>query len=401
MALTDIAVRNAKAKDKPYKLNDSSGLYLYITVKNTKYWRLKYRYAGKEKLLSLGVYPIIGLSEARVKALEAKQQLTNNIDPSQFKKELKQKHLVEISNSFEVVANEWHHSRLEKWKPKHAVNILRRLKNDIFPALGHKSISEIKAPELLRVLRIIESRGAIDIAHRTLQICGQIFRYGIVTGRNDRDIAADLKGALKTRKQENYSRLEEQELPEFLEKLENYDGDLQTKLALKLTLLTFVRTGEARGARWEEFDFDKKEWRIPATRMKMGEAHIVPLSIQAITVLKDLQLITGNKEYLFPNRNRPITFISENTMLYALYRLGYHSRATVHGFRATASTILNENGFKPDVIERQLAHSERNKVRASYNHAQYLPERREMMQWWGNYLDICRFACNKLELCNG
>ena len=295
--------------------------------------------------------------------------------------------LIANSNSFETIAHEWHHSRLEKWKPKHAVNILRRLENDIFPALGARAINEIKAPELLSVLREIESRGAIDIAHRTLQICGQIFRYGIVTGRNDRDIAADLRGALKTRKSENYTRLEAKELPEFLDRLENYDGDLQTKLALKFTLLTFVRTGEVRGAKWTEFDLDKKEWRIPASRMKMSEMHIVPLSTQTIAVLKELQLITGNYEHLFPNRNKPITFISENTMLYVLYRLGYHSRATVHGFRATASTILNEHGFRPDVIERQLAHSERNKVRASYNHAQYLPERREMMQWWGDYLE--------------
>ena len=387
MPLTDTTVRTAKAKDKQYKLSDSAGLYLLVYPNGKKYWRLKYYFAGKEKLLSIGVYPLISLSEAREKATEAKRQLNSNIDPSQYKKELKQKRFTDVANSFEAISHEWHQSRLEKWKPKHAVNILRRLSNDIFPSLGSKPINEIKAPELLAVLRVIESRGAIDMAHRALQICGQIFRYGVATGKNDRDISADLKGALKTKKQENYSRLEEKELPEFFAKLEQYDGELQTKLALKFLLLTFVRTGELRGARWEEIDFEKKEWRIPADRMKMKELHIVPLSFQSLEVLKELKHINGHKEHLFPNRNKPMTFISENTMLYALYRMGYHSRATVHGFRATASTILNEHGFKSDVIERQLAHSERNKVRASYNHAQYLPERREMMQWWGNYLD--------------
>lgn len=222
-----------------------------------------------------------------------------------------------------------------------------------------------------------------------LQTCGQIFRYAIATGKAERDISSDLRGALKTRKKENYAHLKANELPEFFEQLENYNGDLQTKLALRLLILTFVRTGEVRGAKWKEFNLDNQEWRIPAERMKMRELHIAPLSTQSIEALKELHNITGNKEHLFPNRNKPITFISENTMLYALYRMGYHSRATVHGFRATASTILNEHGFKPDVIERQLAHGERNKVRASYNHAQYLPERREMMQWWGDYLENC------------
>lgn len=285
------------------------------------------------------------------------------------------------------MAIEWHNNKKQQWTERHAVYVLRRIQVDIFPILGSRAINEIKAPELLAVLRLIETRGAIDIAHRVLQTCGQIFRYAISTGRAERDISADLRGALKTRKKENYSHLEAKELPEFLDKLEKYEGDIQTKLALKFLLFTFVRTGEIRGARWEEIDFEKNEWRIPAERMKMRDLHIVPLSKQAMKVLKELHLINGYKEHLFPNRNKPITFISENTLLYAIYRMGYHLRATVHGFRATASTILNENGFKPDVIERQLAHSERNKVRASYNHAQYLPERKEMMQWWGDYLN--------------
>ena len=387
MPLTDTTVRTAKAKDKQYKLSDSAGLYLLVQPNGKKYWRLKYYFAGKEKLLSIGVYPVISLSEAREKSLLAKKQLTNNIDPSEHKKEQKLKNSVNAENSFKSIAIEWHNNQKHRWTFRHAIYVLRRIEADIFPILASRPINEIKAPELLAVLRLIETRGAIDIAHRVLQTCGQVFRYAVATGRAERDISADLRGALKTRKKENYSRLEAKELPEFFSKLEEYDGELQTKLALKFLLLTFVRTGELRGARWEEIDFEKKEWRIPAERMKMRELHIVPISTQSLEVLKELQIINGQKDYLFPNRNKPMTFISQNTLLYAIYRMGYHLRATVHGFRATASTILNEHGFKPDVIERQLAHCERNKVRASYNHAQYLPERREMMQWWGNYLD--------------
>lgn len=387
MPLTDITLRAAKAKDKQYKLSDSGGLYLLVQPNGKKYWRLKYYFAGKEKLLSIGAYPVIGISEAREKSLLAKKQLTNNIDPSEHKKEQKLKNSVNAANSFKSIAIEWHNNQKQRWTVRHAIYVLRRIEADIFPILASRPINEIKAPELLAVLRLIETRGAIDIAHRVLQTCGQVFRYAIATGRAERDISADLRGALKTRKKQNYLRLEARELPEFLSKLEEYDGELQTKLALKFLLLTFVRTGELRGAKWEEIDFEKKEWRIPAERMKMRELHIVPLSTQSLDVLKELQIINGQKDYLFPNRNKPMTFISENTLLYAIYRMGYHLRATIHGFRATASTILNEHGFKPDVIERQLAHCERNKVRASYNHAQYLPERREMIQWWGNYLD--------------
>lgn len=386
MALTDITIRNAKAKETQYKLSDSAGLYLLVQTNGKKYWRLKYRFAGKEKLLAIGVYPLVGLAEAREKCLAAKKQLMNNIDPSQSKKEEKLKKTLNTENSFKTIAIQWHDNKKQAWTERHASYVLRRIEADIFPSLGSRAINEITAPELLTVLRHIESRGAIDIAHRALQTCGQVFRYAIASGKAERDISADLRGALKTRKRENYSHLEAKELPEFFDKLEKYDGDLQTKLALKLLLFTFVRTGEVKGARWEEINFDKAEWRIPPERMKMRDLHIVPLSEQALDVLRQLHVINGNKEHLFPNRNNPTTFISENTLLYAIYRMGYHKRATVHGFRATASTILNEHGFKPDVIERQLAHSERNKVRASYNHAQYLPERKEMMQWWGDYL---------------
>ncbi len=387
MSLTDLLVRNSKPKDKQYKLGDSGGLYLLVTPSGSKYWRCKYRVSGKEKLLAIGVYPVITLAEAREKCLQAKRLLALRIDPSQAKKEEKIKQQINSENSFEKVADEWHHNQKLSWTPRHAEYVARRLKANILPNLGSRSINEITAPELLSTLRIIEAREAYDVAHRMLQTCGQIFRYAIATGRAERDVTTDLRGALKTRKVENYKRLEAKELPEFMQRLEGYVGELQTKLGLKLLILTFVRTGELRGAKWSEIDLIKNEWRIPAERMKMRDPHIVPLSNQAIIILKQLQSMNGHREHVFPNRFRPLTFISENTLIYAIYRMGYQNQATAHGFRATASTTLNEHGFRPDVIERQLAHAERNKVRASYNHAQYLPERREMMQWWADYLD--------------
>jgi len=388
--LTDIAVKNTKPQEKLYRIFDGNGLYLEVNPNGGKYWRLKYRFAGKEKRLALGVYPEISLSDARERRDQARKLVANNIDPSQTKKDAKLQQEVNSENNFETVARLWHENQKLIWTPKHASRVLKRMEADIFPDLGSRPINEITPPGLLRTLKAIESRDAIDLAHRAHQTCGQIFRFAVAIGKADRDISLDLRGALKVRKKENHARLEAKELPEFLKKLEDYEGELQTKLAMKLLILTFVRSGELRGARWDEIDLVKKEWRIPAERMKMRDPHIVPLSDQAIMILKELEKMTNNREYIFPNRNKPMTFISENTLLYSMYRMGYHSRATVHGFRATASTILNEHGFAPDIIERQLAHAERNKVRASYNHAQYLPERRKMMQWWGDYLDDAR-----------
>ena len=386
MPLTDVTVKNTKPSVKAKKLSDAQGLYLEVMPNGSKYWRLKYRFSGKEKRLALGVYPEVSLAEAREKRDQARKLLKSGIDPSEARKEEKLQQLANTENSFETIAREWHENQKLSWTPRHASYVLRRLEADLFPALGVSPICNITAPQLLGALRVIESRGAIDLAHRALQVCGQIFRYAIATGRGERDISADLRGALKSRGVTHHAKLEAKELPEFLHKLEEYDGDLQTKIGLKLMLLTFVRTTELRGARWEEFNLEKQEWRIPAERMKMRDPHIVPLSRQALALLEELKPVTGNREHLFPNRNKPMTFISENTFLYAIYRMGYHSRTTTHGFRGTASTILNEHGFRPDVIERQLAHSERNKVRASYNSAQYLPERRNMMQWWADYL---------------
>lgn len=385
-SLSDTAVRNAKPKSKPYKVSDGEGLFLLITPSGGKYWRLRYFFATKEKLLALGVYPDVTLADARERRAQARKVLASGKDPGEVKKEAK-RHLIEKhENTFEVVAREWHQNRLAKWTPEHAKKILKRLEAHVFKRIGTRPIAEITTHELLEVMRKIETHGG-EIAHRLLQICGQIFSYAVITQRSTANPAVSLRGALKPVVKSNHAYIKPHELPEYLKNLEAYDGALQTKLALKFLLLTFVRTGELRGAQWTEIDVKKAEWRIPAERMKMRETHIVPLSRQAIAILEQLKLLTGQWQYVFPNQHKPSGQMSENTMLFALYRMGYHSRATGHGFRSTASTVLNEHDFRAEVIERQLAHGERDKVRAAYNHAQYLPERRKMMQWWADYLE--------------
>lgn len=387
MSLSDAKVRNARPRAKPYKLADNEGLFLLIMPSGSKYWRLKYFFAGKEKLLALGVYPEISLMEARERRAQARKILANGADPAEKKKEAKQTARLRNANTFEIVALEWFEVRKLEWAPASSRLFLARLEMHILPKLGQRPIAEVTAPEVLTMLRAVEARGTLETAKRVMQMAGQIFMYAIATGRVERNPVPDLRGALKTPVVKHHSFLSARELPDYFGRLATYDGSPQTTLALRLLLLTFVRTNELRAARWTEIDWDMAEWRIPAERMKMRELHIVPLSKQAVGVLRELERHTGNREYLFPNEQKPTGFMSENTMLFALYRMGYHSRTTGHGFRSTASTILNEHGFKADVIERQLAHSERNSVRAAYNHAQYLPERRKMMQWWADYLD--------------
>lgn len=387
MPLTDVAIRKATPRSKPYKLSDGGGLFLLIQPAGGKWWRYKYRFSGKEKLLALGSYPDVSLAEVRERHVVARKAVAAGIDPGEQKREAKRHALLKNENSFEAVAREWYENRKHKWTTSYSASLMNRLEANVFPKLGTRPIADITAPEFLTVVRVIEKRGALDLAQRILQAAGQIFRYAIATGRAERNPIPDLRGALKPPVRKHQAYLKEDELPTYLGKLAAYDGSLQTKLALQFLLLTFVRTGELRGARWDEINFDKAEWRIPADRMKMRETHVVPLSKQSASLLRELEKLTGQWDYVFANQHKPSGFMSENTMLYALYRMGYHSKATGHGFRATASTILNEHGFAPSVIERQLAHAERNEVRAAYNHAQYLPERRKMMQWWADYLD--------------
>lgn len=390
MALKDVTVKQAKPKEKPYKLGDAGGLYLLVNPNGSKYWRLKYRVAGKEKLLAIGVYPEITLAEARDHRDQARKLLRQGEDPSKVKKRAKAQKRIQVENTFEVIAREWHAQKLESWSPDHAHRVLKTMEKDIFPDLGGRPIAEIEPSEILEVLRKVERRDALDVAGRVLQYCKVIYQYAIQTERAKVNPAAELTGTLKTRKVTHRPALPRAELPEFLVKLDNYDGEPETRSALNLLILTFLRPGELRGARWEEFELDNQLWRVPAKRMKMSEEHLVPLSRQATAILNKLEPLTGRREMLFPNRNRPSQPMSENTMTYALYRMGYKSRATAHGFRATASTILNEEGFEADVIERQLAHVERNKVRAAYHRAEYLDKRRKMMQWWADFIDTER-----------
>lgn len=395
MALSDIKIRSLKggvkqdgtATSKAYKVTDEKGLYIEVKPSGSKLWRFKYRFGGKEKLLSVGIYPDVGLKEARAKRDELRKQVAGGIDPSDLRKAEK---LVKAGmDSFEFVAREWHSKHKVNWSESHASRTLTRLQNDVFPWLGKKNIGEIKPPELLQVLRRVESRGALETAHRIHQVCGQIFRYAVATGRAERDSAADLKGALPPAKPKHHASIvEPKQIGELLRAINGYSGAFVTSCALRLAPLLFVRPGELRQAEWAEFDLDNAEWRIPAEKMKMKTLHIVPLSKQAISIIKELQPLTGSGKYLFPSIRTKSRPMSENTVNGALRRLGFSKdEMTGHGFRSMASTLLNEQGWNSDAIERQLAHSERDGVRAAYNYAQYLPERKKMMQAWADYLD--------------
>lgn len=390
MKLTDAACRTAKPKEKPYKKADGGGLYLEIMPNGSKCWRQKYRFMGKEKRLALGVYPLVSLLQAREGRDAAKKLLAAGTDPSTAKKDGRRNAVRNAQNTFEVVAREWHTNQLGGWSKEYADNILHRLETDIFSHIGSRPIASIDAPELLEVLRKIEKRGALDLAKRIKQFCGQVFRYGIATGRCTRDAAADLKGALKMTKAEHFAALDIKELPEFLQALERNDPRLyqQTRNGVRLLMLTFVRTRELIDATWDEFDLDNAQWEIPAARMKMRKPHIVPLSKQALEILKSQKELTGQWRWVFPNQVRPIKPMSNNTILFAIGRLGYKGKMTGHGFRALAmSTIKEKLGYRHEVVDRQLAHAHRNSVDAAYDRAKFLDERKEMMQEWADYLD--------------
>lgn len=389
MPLTDTAVRNAKPKEKMYRLKDGDGLFLQVSPQGGRYWRLRYFFLGKEKTLALGTYPEVSLGDARNKRHEARKLIANDIDPGAKKKEDRHQAILKAENTFRAMAEEWHEKNQAKWTEEHAAKILRRLELHIFPMFANRAITEIKPTELLEALRKIEQRGTTEISHRVLQTCTAVFRYAIVTGRAEYNPAADLKGALKAHKASHYPALQTKDIPEFLKRLNAVDTSSLNKLAIRLLLLTFVRQGELRQAQWKDVDFDGAEWRLPPETTKMRDEHIVPLSKQSLETLREIHEISGNSPYLFPSQNRqknPI--MSENTIGGILKKkMGYKGEMVGHGFRALASTTLNEKGFSADIIERQLAHAERNKVRAAYNRAQYLPERRKMMQWWADYLD--------------
>jgi integrase len=364
-------------------------LFLLVTPAGGKWWRFRYRFDGKHKLLSMGVYPDITLSDARERREAARKLLANGIDPSEHRKAAKVAQDESETNSFEVVAREWFARRSPNWALGHSSKIIARLERDIFPWLGKRPIGEITAPELLQALRRIEDRGVIETAHRALQNCSQVFRYAVATGRAQRDPSGDLRGALTPVKERHHASITDpKQVGQLMRAITGYDGSPVTKCALQLAPLTFVRPGELRRAEWSEFDLENAEWRIPAARMKARSQHIVPLSTQALAAVRELHAITGDKKYLFPGARTNGRPMSENTVNAALRRLGYsREQMTGHGFRSMASTLLNEQGWNRDAIERQLAHAERNEVRAAYNYAEHLPERRKMMQAWADYLD--------------
>jgi len=389
LKLTDKAVKNAKPADKAYKLADGGGLYLFLTPTGSKLWRHKYHFLGKEKLLSFGPYPDLTLAEARERRDEARRQILRGIDPAQAKREKELLILDRAANTFELVTREWLVNSTAKWVPSHTARITKRFEQDVFPIIGARAVSEVTARELLQMLRKIEARGVIDTAHRIHQNCGQVFRYAIATGRAERDVAADLRGALKPIVTEHHASITDPKaVADLLRAIQGYDGSIVTKSALRLAPLVFLRPGELRHAEWADIDFDKSELRIPAAKMKMKALHIVPLSTQSVAALREVQKATGNGRYVFPSVRTSDRPMSENTVNAALRRLGYTTdEMTGHGFRSMASTLLNEQGWNRDAIERQLAHGERNAVRAAYNYAEFLPERRKMMQAWADYLD--------------
>jgi integrase len=400
MPLTDKAIRGATHGEKPKRLFDGGGLYLELAPNGGKWWRLKYRFASKEKRLSLGVYPTISLKDARDRRDDAKRQLANGIDPGLQRKATKLATLDRAGNTFEAVAREWYESFSKNWAKSHANKILKRLEQNVFPWVGGNPIADLRAQDLLPVFRRIEKRGANETAHRTKQSCSQVFRYAVATGRAERDPTTDLRGALAPVKERHHPSVKDpQAIGGLLRAIDGYDGSPITKAALKLAPLTFVRPGELRGAQWAEFDLKKAEWRIAAERMKMREQHIVPLSRQALEVLLELQPLTGGKQFVFPGARTNGRPMSENTVNAALRRLGYDKDTmTGHGFRSIASTHLNEQGWHRDAIERQLAHAERDDVRAAYNFAEHLPERRKMMQAWADYLDRLKVGAEVIPL---
>lgn len=387
MKLNARTVDTSKAKDKAYKLSDGGGLYLLVNTNGSRYWRLKYRVAGKEKLLALGVYPDVSLADARAKRDEAKRTLAAGDDPGEVKQAEKQAKILAVSNSFEVLAIEWHEHKRPNWSQGYASDILEYLQKDVFPFIGKRAIAEIKAAEMLAVLRKMEQRGVLDKLKKTRQACRQIFTYAVITGRAEHNPVTDLAGALKAPKQKHFPHLLTEQIGGFLRALSEYTGSRITQNATRLLMLTGARTIELRAAEWAEFDLEKGIWQIPAERMKMRRPHVVPLSIQTKLLLEEVHQLTGRGRFVFPGRNDAGKTMSEASINQVIKRIGYDGKATGHGFRHTMSTILHEQGYNTAWIETQLAHVDKNSIRGTYNHAQYLDGRREMLQWYADYME--------------
>lgn len=379
-------IRRAKPEAKAYTLGDGQGLSLLIEPNGSKSWRFRYRYAGKPKMISLGVYPTITLADARSRRDDARKLVAEGKNPSEVRKEQKIALKTESENAFEKIATEWHQMKSAKWSAGYASDIMEAFQNDIFPYVGTRPIGEIKPLELLNVLRKIEKRGALEKMRKVRQRCSEVFRYAIATGRAEFNPAADLSSALEVHQSNHFPFLKADELPDFLRALDSYTGSRLVQIATKLLMITGVRTIELRAALWSEFDLGNAIWEIPAERMKMRRSHLVPLSTQALDLLNELKIMTGNYRYVFPGRNDPNKPMSEASINQVIKRIGYGGKVTGHGFRHTLSTILHEEGYSTAWIEMQLAHTDKNKIRGTYNHAYYLDKRREMMNWYSNYI---------------
>lgn len=393
MALSALTVKQAVIKEKNYRLADGNGLALLIHTNGSKYWQLRYRHLGKEKLLALGVYPDISLAEAREKAQVARKELSNGIDPSELRKVKKAAQFESAENSFSAIGLEWFAKQKPAWAERHSTKVQWMLEKNLFPWLGNRPVSDITPPELLSVLRRIESRGAIETAKRTKQVAGQVFRFAVATGRADRDPSLDLKGALAAPVKKHLASITDPvAVGPLLLALDGYHGSPVVRAAIRLAPLTFVRPGELRQARWDEIDFDAAEWRIPAERMKARQPHIVPLSKQAIDVLREIEPLTGRFEFVFPSARSPRRPMSDNAVLAAMRRMNIGKEEMCgHGFRAMARTILDEVlGYRVDWIEHQLAHAVKDANGRAYNRTAHLSGRKTMMQGWADYLDSLR-----------
>jgi len=398
--LTAIQIRNIKPKEKPFTLADGGGLSVHVAPSGIISWRYRYRYNGKATTQVLGKFPEMSLAEARISHHKSKSLLREGVNPTAEKKRQKleeekkiQKEKIKSKNTFQAVAEDWIEQQGERWSTSHTKAVLKTLEHDAFPLIGGIRVDKLNPPNILDVIRKIEARGSYEIASKVLQRIGAVCRYAVQTGLAMYNPAVDMRGVLKTRRVVHRAALQENELPEFLQRLHSSNEHIITKAALLFTIHTAARTGEVRFAIWKEIDIPSSEWRIPAERMKMKLPHIVPLTDQTVIILEAMKAhsVNGDEGLVFPGIKTPYKPLSENTMLYAMYRLGYHSRATVHGFRAVFSIIANEAGlFDKDAIERQLAHQEGNKVRAAYHRSEYLTERRKMMQWWSDYLEELR-----------
>lgn len=396
MALTNFQLKNIQPKEKDYFISDEKGLRLLVKPSGAMYWRLKYRFSQKQKTLAIGVYPEVGLKEARDARDEARRKIAEGFDPGLEKQEYKRHQLLREGDRFSILAEDWWEQQKGAWKEHYAERVWIRLRDNSFKELDKKPYNQIVPQDIIYVVRIVESREALDVASRVLMDIKRVFRYGVQMGKLESNPASELSGILKARKTYHRPSMPNDQLGRFMLELSNYmkTGQIQTQLAVQMLAYTFSRPGEVRGAEWKEFDFEASLWRVPAERMKMGTEHLIPLSKQVLLVLEQLKPLTGHRQYLFPSTKDPKQPISDNTMRAAMFRLGYDgktdgkAKATPHGFRANATSILNEKGFNPDAIERQLSHMERNSVRAAYiHHARYMDDRVEIMQWWADYLD--------------